>query len=94
MNQRKLSSGILIGDLLWSTLAMAGALTLRYGTKPGHIEVGSALALLPFLVATWICWSFLFRLLFLDGFREGWRFSAIVSQLLLSVGGLMSILLF
>jgi lipopolysaccharide/colanic/teichoic acid biosynthesis glycosyltransferase len=93
MNQRKLSSGILISDLLWSTLAMAGALVLRYGTKLGHLEVASVSALLPLLAATWVTWTFLFRLLSLDGFGGGWRFSAVVSQLLLSVGGLMLLLL-
>jgi len=93
MNQRKLSSGILISDLLWSTLAMAGALLLRYGVEFGTVVAGPASALLPFLAATWVIWTLLFRLLSLDGFRGGWRLSAVVSQLLLSVGGLMLILL-
>ncbi len=93
MNQRKLSSRILLSDLLWSTLAMAAALLLRYGVELVHVEVVSASAFLPFLAATWIIWTFLFRFLSLDGFRGGWRLSAVVSQLLLSVGALMLILL-
>jgi len=93
MSQRKLSSWILLSDLLWSTLAMAAALLLRYGVELVHVEVVSASALLPFLAATWIIWTFLFRFLSLDGFRGGWRLSAVVSQLLLSVGGLMLVLL-
>ena len=40
MKQRTLSSWILISDLLWSTLAMGGAATLRYGTKIAHVEMG------------------------------------------------------
>jgi lipopolysaccharide/colanic/teichoic acid biosynthesis glycosyltransferase len=93
MNQRKLSAEILISDLLWSVLAMAAALVLRYGTDLGHVELRSATALLPFLAATWGIWTLLSLLLPLDGFRGGWRLSAVVSQLLLSVGGLMLILL-
>src|ERR1017187_4512393 len=93
MNQRKLSSRILLSDLLWSMLAMAAALLLRYEVELVHVEVVSASALLPFLAATWIIWTFLFRFLSLDGFRGGWRLSAVVSQLLLSVGALMLILL-
>ena len=69
MSQRKLSSRILLSDLLWSTLAMAAALLLRYGVEMVHVEVVSASALLPFLAATWIIWTFLFRFLSLDGFR-------------------------
>jgi lipopolysaccharide/colanic/teichoic acid biosynthesis glycosyltransferase len=93
MNQRNLSAGILISDLVWSTLAMAAALLLRYGTEWGHAEVRSATALLPFLAATWGIWTLFSLLLPLDGFRGGWRLSAVFSQLLLSVGGLMLILL-
>ena len=93
MNQRNLSFGILVSDLLWSVLAMAGAIVLRYGRDLNHVEVRSASALLPFLAATWVIWVLLSMLLPLDGFRGGWRLSAVVSQLLLSVGGLMLILL-
>jgi lipopolysaccharide/colanic/teichoic acid biosynthesis glycosyltransferase len=92
MNKTKLSSGILISDLLWSILAMAGAFVLRYGFESAEATLRSPSAL-PFLAATWVIWVFLFRLLSLDGFQGGWRFSAVLSQLLLSVCGLMLILL-
>jgi lipopolysaccharide/colanic/teichoic acid biosynthesis glycosyltransferase len=92
MNKTKLSSGILISDLLWSMLAMAGAFVLRYGFESAEATLRSPSAL-PFLAATWVIWLFLFRLLSLDGFHGGWRSSAVVSQLLLSVCSLMLILL-
>jgi lipopolysaccharide/colanic/teichoic acid biosynthesis glycosyltransferase len=93
MNQRHLSSGILISDLLWSMLAMAGALVLRYGTEWSHVKMVAGSALLPFLAATWVIWTLLSLSLPLDGFRGGWRASAVISQLLLGVGVLMLILL-
>ena len=93
MNQRKLSSRILASDLLWSILAMVGALVLRYGAEWSHVEMRAASALLPFLAATWVIWTILSLSLPLDGFRGGWRLSAVISQLLLGVGGLMLILL-
>jgi len=93
MNQRYLSFGILSGDLLWSTLAMVGAIVLRYGSDWRKIDINAASALLPFLASTWVIWTLLFLSLSLDGFRDGWRLSAVVSQLLLGVGGVMLILL-
>jgi lipopolysaccharide/colanic/teichoic acid biosynthesis glycosyltransferase len=93
MNQRHLSCGILIIDLLWSILAIDGALVLRYGTEWSHVKMVAASALLPFLAATWVIWTLLSLNLPLDGFRGGWRASAAISQLLLGVSGLMLILL-
>lgn len=92
MNQRNLPYGILVSDLLWSMLAMAGALVLRYGWEWNHVKLVAS-ALLPFLAATWVIWTFLSLSLPLDGFRGGWRLSAVVSQSLLAVCGLMLILL-
>jgi lipopolysaccharide/colanic/teichoic acid biosynthesis glycosyltransferase len=88
-----LPSWILIADLFWSVIAMTIALALRYGPRPSPVDMHSAIAQLPFLAATLVLWTFLSRVLPLDGFRGGWRFSAVVSQLLLSVGGLMLVLL-
>ncbi len=93
MNQRHLSASILISDLLWSTLAMGGAIVLRYGRNGSHVDALAISALLPFLAAAWVIWSLLSLSLSLDGFRAGWRLSAVVSQILLGVGGLMLILL-
>jgi lipopolysaccharide/colanic/teichoic acid biosynthesis glycosyltransferase len=93
MNLRNLSSGILISDLVWSVLAMLGALALRYGVGLGDAGFRILAAQASFLVAAWIIWTLLSLFLSLDGFEGGWRLSAVVSQLLLAVGGLMVVLL-
>lgn len=93
MNPRNLSSGILIGDLLWSVVAMVGAVVLRYGVEPSHVELRLLAGQVSFLVTTWVIWTLLSLFLALDGFEGGWRLSAVVSQLLLAVGGLMLVLL-
>jgi lipopolysaccharide/colanic/teichoic acid biosynthesis glycosyltransferase len=93
MNPRNLSSGILLSDLAWSIFAMAGALALRYGVHLDGVDLTFAAAQLPFLAASWAVWILLSLFLALDGFDGGWRLSAVISQLLLSVGGLMLVLL-
>ena len=55
------------------------------GARPGR---SAALFLLPSLAAV-LVWSWLSSRLQLDGFRGGWRFSAVVSQLLSAVSLLM-----
>jgi lipopolysaccharide/colanic/teichoic acid biosynthesis glycosyltransferase len=92
MKQRTLSCGILIIDLLWSTLATAAALVLRYGTKIGYVEMQSG-PWLPFLAGTWMIWALLSLFLPLDGFRGGWRIPAVLSQLFPAVLALMAMLL-
>ena len=93
MNQRRLSVAVLIVDLLWSAFAMGAALVLRYGTHWSPADTAFAADMLPFLEITWVIWAFFSALLPLDGFRGGWRLSAVISQMMLSVGGLMLILL-
>jgi lipopolysaccharide/colanic/teichoic acid biosynthesis glycosyltransferase len=93
MNQRRLSAAVLTADLVWSVVAMGIALILRYGVRWNGGDEDSALHLLPFLGAGWLIWTLLSLLVPLDGFRGGWRLSALVSQLLLAVSGLMLILL-
>src|SRR5258708_39810776 len=44
-------------------------------------------------MATLLLWTFIFSWLRLDGFRGGWRFSAVLSQLFPAVLSLMVILL-
>ena len=78
-----------MADSAWVALAMALAYLLRYGWAwegpPGR---SAALFLLPSLAAV-LVWSWLSSRLHLDGFRGGWRFSAVVSQLLSAVSLLM-----
>jgi lipopolysaccharide/colanic/teichoic acid biosynthesis glycosyltransferase len=84
---------IWVADSAWVAVAMALAYLLRYGWAwdgpPGR---SAALFLLPLLVAV-LVWSWLSSRLQLDGFRGGWRFSAVVSQLLSAVSLLMMSLL-
>jgi lipopolysaccharide/colanic/teichoic acid biosynthesis glycosyltransferase len=84
---------IWVADSTWIAIAMALAYLLRYGWAwegpPGR---SAALFLLPSL-ATLLVWTLLSSRLQLDGFRGGWRFSAVISQLLSAVSLLMMSLL-
>jgi lipopolysaccharide/colanic/teichoic acid biosynthesis glycosyltransferase len=93
MNQRKLSVAVLVADLVWLALAMGAALVLRYGIRWKPLDRDAVWHLLPFLYAAWIIWTVFSTSLPLDGFKGGWRVSAVVSQLLLAAGGVMMILL-
>jgi lipopolysaccharide/colanic/teichoic acid biosynthesis glycosyltransferase len=93
MNQRYLSFGVLIADLIWSLLAMSAAILLRYGTTGGSVEMAATLSLVPFLSATWIIWGILSLSVPLHGFHGGWRLSAVTSQLVLFVTCLLLVLL-
>jgi lipopolysaccharide/colanic/teichoic acid biosynthesis glycosyltransferase len=72
---------------------MVGALALRYGAGLSHVEPHLLAVQACFVAAAWIIWTLLSLFLALDGFEGGWRLSAVVSQLLLAVSGLMLILL-
>lgn len=72
---------------------MISAVVLRYGMHWSHADRDSATRLLPFFVAELLIWAWFSLALKLDGFRGGWRLSAVVSQLLLAVGMLTLILL-
>jgi lipopolysaccharide/colanic/teichoic acid biosynthesis glycosyltransferase len=80
-------------DLTWVACAMGLAYVLRYGWvwngPPGH----SAAIFTPPLLASVLVWILLSARLQLDGFRSGWRFSSVVSQLLLAVSLLIVTLL-
>jgi len=93
MKTRRLHVWLLFADLLWSPLAMLFAYLLRYGAIWGTRERLSTYALLPFLAATWMIWTLLSSWTRLDGFREGWRFPAVVSHVFLAVACLMGVLL-
>jgi lipopolysaccharide/colanic/teichoic acid biosynthesis glycosyltransferase len=93
MKNRTLTSRILLADLLWAAFALLGANFLRYGSlldPQRHVSLDN---LLVFLATTWILWILLFTSMRLDGFRGGWHFPAIVSQVFLAIGCLMGILL-
>src|ERR1700730_3133116 len=88
-----LRSWISAADLAWVAIAMALAYLLRYGWvwngPPGR---SAAIFMLPLLAAI-LVWSLLSSRLHLDGIHGGWRFSAVVSQLLPAVSLLMVTLL-
>lgn len=82
-----------MADLAWSIVAMGCALVLRYGVHWSALDKDSVLGLLPFFGVAGLLWILFSGLLPLDGFRGGWRLSAVVSQLLLAIGILTLILL-
>jgi lipopolysaccharide/colanic/teichoic acid biosynthesis glycosyltransferase len=92
MKTQKLRYGIVAADLCWGVGAMALSYVFRYGhtwQDPGRIP---ASAFLPFVVSALLFWTVLSSWLPLDGFRGGWRFSAILSQLFPAVSSLMVLL--
>jgi lipopolysaccharide/colanic/teichoic acid biosynthesis glycosyltransferase len=84
MNTRRLEIWIWLADLAWILLAFLGADVLRYGTTWTLDERAAIHGLLPFPIATAITWSALSLFMRMDGFRGGWRPSAVLSQLLLA----------
>ncbi len=93
MNTRVIGRWILIADLAWCLIAFIAADALRYE----HILDPSSRivteSLLPFLVLTAVSWVLLSSWMKLDCFRGGWRFPAVVAELLLSIVCLMSMVL-
>jgi lipopolysaccharide/colanic/teichoic acid biosynthesis glycosyltransferase len=95
MNTRRLEVWIWAADLLWIFCAFLGADLLRFGTTWTPDERMSIHALVPFTIAAGVTWSGLSLFMQMDGFRGGWRFSAVISQLLLGLTctlGLLAIL--
>jgi lipopolysaccharide/colanic/teichoic acid biosynthesis glycosyltransferase len=89
MNPRNLRSTILTADLAWGVLAMPLAYLMRYGWVWHGPTDSSALIFVPPLMAALLFWSLMSSWVRLDGFRAGWRFPAVISQLLLAVLALM-----
>lgn len=83
---------ILAADLCWCLSAMALSYLLRYAQAWQDPARVPASAFAPFAVSALLFWTVLCLLLPLDGFRGGWRFSAILSQLFPAVSSLMVIL--
>jgi len=93
MTTRNLRNGILTADLAWGLLAMPVAYLMRYGWVWHGPTDSSAVVFVPPLMAALLLWSLMSSWIRLDGFRTGWLFSTVVSQLLLAVLVLMSALL-
>jgi len=91
--KQKLHYGILSLDLCWCVIAMVVSYALRYGHawhNPARIP---ALNFVPFVASAVLFWAVVSSWLSLDGFRGGWRFSAMLSELFLAVLSLLLLLL-
>src|SRR5215469_2015449 len=83
---------ILLADLCWAVAALALSYGLRYGNEwrsPTRLPIQD---FIPFLLFTLLFWMALSSWVHLDGFRGGWRFAAILSQLFPAVAVLMVLL--
>lgn len=92
MNTRRLEVWIWLADLAWIVLAFLGADLLRFGMTWSSDERISIDALIPFTIATALTWSALSLFMQMDGFRGGWRLSAVFSQLLLAMSCTLAVL--
>lgn len=93
MKTRKLEVWILCADVAWIGLSFLGADLLRFGPTWEPNEWISIHALIPFVAATCFIWIALSALMQLDGFRGGWKLSAVFSHLLLGTGCTFALLL-
>ncbi|MBO0911128.1 MAG: hypothetical protein J2P13_04995, partial [Acidobacteria bacterium] len=85
MNTRRLEGWIWAADLGWIFLAFLGADVLRYGPTWDADERILIHGLEPFILASAILWTALSLFMHLDGFRGGWRASAVLTQLLIGL---------
>jgi lipopolysaccharide/colanic/teichoic acid biosynthesis glycosyltransferase len=90
MNTRRLEVWIWAADLAWIFLAFLGAAVLRYGANWNHEDRILIHAIEPFILATSILWSALSLFMHMDGFRGGWRASAVLTQLLIGLASTLA----
>jgi lipopolysaccharide/colanic/teichoic acid biosynthesis glycosyltransferase len=74
-------------------IAIATAYILRNGPRWYGLGGSSLATLVPALLAALGLWTVMFSVMKLDGFRRGWEFSAVISQLFLGVCFLVTFLL-
>jgi len=84
---------ILLADLGWIAIGMGLAYLLRYGWVWNGPDEGSVLTFVPHLVVTLGLWLLFSSWRELDGFRGGWYYPAIFSQLLVAISLLIITLL-
>ena len=92
MNTRKLEVWILIADLACILFAFLGADGLRFGLTWTPGERISIRALLPFILTTCVVWTALSAFMPMDGFRGGWKLSAVFSHLLFGTACTVAVL--
>jgi lipopolysaccharide/colanic/teichoic acid biosynthesis glycosyltransferase len=94
MKTKSLRYWILAADLLWMLGALALGIYVRYAeaNEPlqftAHLRVYSVM-----LLAAEVVWIFLYFRMTLDGFKGGWRLFAMLSQIIVAVSLLISVLL-
>jgi lipopolysaccharide/colanic/teichoic acid biosynthesis glycosyltransferase len=93
MKPQNLHRWILLADLGWAIIGLFCAAALRYGVSWNSADRNAVFRLMPFLGVTWLLWAVLSSWMKLDGFRGGWRFPAVLSQVFLAVCCLMVLLL-
>ena len=83
MNTRKLEVWLFLADVAWMAGAFFAADLLRFGFTWTADERVSIQALIPFVLTTAIVWLALSLFMPMDGFRGGWKFSTVLSHILL-----------
>ena len=92
MKPEQLRNRILAADLAWIPVALAAEQTLCSGLHCSHLPLGP-FNFVVYLVCTVFAWVLLSEHMHLDGFRGGWRLSAMISHLLLAAALLIVLLL-
>jgi lipopolysaccharide/colanic/teichoic acid biosynthesis glycosyltransferase len=92
MKPEQLRNRILAADLAWIPVALAAEQALCSGLRCRHLPLGPS-NFVVYVVSTVFAWVLLSEHMHLDGFRGGWRLSALISHLLLATALLMVILL-
>jgi lipopolysaccharide/colanic/teichoic acid biosynthesis glycosyltransferase len=92
MKPEQLRNRILAADLAWIPVALAAEQALCSGLRCSQLPLGPS-NFVVYVVCTVFAWVLLSENMHLDGFRGGWRLSALVSHLLLAAALLMVLLL-
>ena len=92
MKPEQLRNQILAADLAWIPVALAAEQALCSGLHCSQLPLGPS-NFVVYVVCTVFAWVLLSEHMHLDGFRGGWRLSALVSHLLLAAALLMVLLL-
>jgi lipopolysaccharide/colanic/teichoic acid biosynthesis glycosyltransferase len=92
MKSEQFRNRILAADLVWIPVALAAEQALCSGLHCSQLPLGPS-NFVVYVVCTVFAWVLLSEKLHLDGFRSGWRMSALISHLLLAVALLVVLLL-
>jgi lipopolysaccharide/colanic/teichoic acid biosynthesis glycosyltransferase len=92
MKPEQLRNRILAADLAWIPAALAAEQALCSGLHCRQVPLGPS-NFVVYVGCTVFAWVLLSENMHLDGFRGGWRLSALISRLVLAAGLLMVLLL-